>query len=55
MAINLNHVQYGSQFQEFVDLAARNAGDPNTIVCLDDREQGRAPDQLLGPCVASLP
>ena len=28
MAINLNHLQYGSQFQEFVDLAARNAGDP---------------------------
>ena len=49
MAINLNHQQFGSQFQEFVDLATRNAADPDTIVCLDDRERGRAPNQLLGP------
>ena len=49
MAINLNHVQFGSQFQEFVNLAARNAGDPDSIVCLDEHERGRAPEQLLGP------
>jgi len=49
MAINLNHAQYGAQFTEFVNLAARNAGDPDTIVCLDEHEQGRAPEQLLGP------
>ena len=49
MAINLNHQQFGSQFQEFVNLATRNAGAPNTIVCLDDHERGRAPNQLLGP------
>ena len=49
MAINLNHSQFGAQFTEFVNLATRNAADPNTIVCLDDKEQGRAPNQLLGP------
>ena len=49
MAINLNHVQFGAQFTEFVNLATRNAGDPDTIVCLDEHEQGRAPGQLLGP------
>jgi len=49
MAINLNHVQFGPQFQEFVNLAARNAGDQNSIACFDAFEQGRAPDQLLGP------
>ena len=49
MAINLNHAQYGAQFTEFVNLAARNAGDPDTIVCLNEHEQGRAPEQLLGP------
>ena len=49
MAINLNHAQFGAQFAEFVNLAARNAGDPNTIVCLNEHEQGRAPEQLLGP------
>ena len=45
MAINLNHAQFGAQFTEFVDFATRNAGDPDTIVCLDDRERGRAPNQ----------
>ena len=49
MAINLNHAQFGAQFQEFVNLATRNAGDPDTIVCLNEHEQGRAPEQLLGP------
>ena len=49
MAINLNHVQFGSQFQEFVNLVARNAGDPDSIVCLNEHEQDRAPGQLLGP------
>ena len=49
MAINLNHAQFGAQFTEFVNFASRNAGDPDTIVCLDDREQGREPNQLLGP------
>lgn len=27
MAINLNHNQFGTQFQEFVNFATRNAGD----------------------------
>ena len=49
MAINLNHAQFGAQFQEFVNLAARNAGDQNSIVCLDEHERERAPEQLLGP------
>ncbi len=43
MAINLNHAQFGAQFTEFVDFATRNAGDPDTIVCLDDRERGARP------------
>ena len=34
MAINLNHSQFGAQFTEFVNLATRNAADPNTIVVL---------------------
>ena len=49
MAINLNHAQYGAQFTEFVNLAARNAGDQNSIVSLDEHERERAPEQLLGP------
>ncbi len=49
MAINLNVDKFGAQFQEFVNLATRNAGDPDTIVCLDDHERGRAPESLLGP------
>ena len=49
MAINLNHAQFGAQFQEFVNLAARNAGDQNSIVCLDEHERARVPEQLLGP------
>ena len=30
MAINLNVDKFGAQFQELVNLATRNAGDPDT-------------------------
>ena len=55
MAINLNVDKFGAQFQEFVNLATRNAGDPDTIVCLDDHERGRAPESLLGPVFSAAP
>ena len=35
MAINLNVDKYGAQFQEFVDLATRNA-DENMVVCVSE-------------------
>ncbi len=46
MAINVNHAECGAQFTEFVNFATRNAGDPDTIVCLDDHERERAPESL---------